>query len=293
MADRIRCVVVGAGGRLGAALCRSYERDFDLITFTHAQLDIGKLEGLRKQLEAETFDVLINCAAQTNVDRCETEREEAYRLNGDAPRVMAEACSNKGARLLHVSTDYVFAGERQEPYSEEDDPDPVSIYGDSKYAGEKNVGAVDPRHLIARVSWVFGPDRPSFIDAIIKRALSETTVEAIGDKWAAPSYTVDLAGMFRDLLLTEAAAGIFHLTNSGACTWQEYGQWALDCCAREGVPLKATQVEPLKIAEMKNFVARRPVFSVLGTSRYTQFTGKSPRPWREAVADYVRSYVAR
>src|SRR3954454_17738417 len=131
-----RVVIVGAGGRLGAALVREYAGQFDVVGFKHAQLDLGKPEELRATLGGLEFDALINTAAQTNVDRCETHPEEAFALNGEAPGVLAEICAKKKARFLHISTDYVFDGEKREPYSEEDAVRPVSIYGESKRAGE-------------------------------------------------------------------------------------------------------------------------------------------------------------
>jgi dTDP-4-dehydrorhamnose reductase len=286
-----RVVVIGSGGRLGAALAREYARDFDLTGFNHAQLEIDDFDEMRRVLGAVEFDAMINCAAQTNVDRCETERDEAFRLNAEAAGVLAEICSTKGAKLVHISTDYVFDGETREPYTEDDEARPISVYGASKLEGERRVLQTDAKHVVARVSWVFGPDRPSFIDALIRRARNEERVDAIGDKWAAPSYTIDLATMLRPLIADADLTGIFHLTNRGSCTWQEYGQWALDCCAEARVPLKARQVERLTLAQMKNFVARRPPYTVLSTRKFEKVTGIVPRHWRDAVAEFVREHV--
>ena len=124
----------------------------------------------RKTAERPRFDVLINAAGFTKVDLCETQPERAFLINAEAPRVLAEICGEKNARLIHFSTDYVFDGEKREPYTEEDEATPISVYGESKLAGENNVLAAQDRNLVVRVSWVFGPDRPSFIDAMIKRA---------------------------------------------------------------------------------------------------------------------------
>src|SRR5438309_680177 len=127
-----RIVIVGAGGRLGAALVREYTGTFDVVGFNHAQLDLGKPEQLCERLGALEFHALINTAAQTNVDRCETEQEEAFALNAEAPRVLAEICAEKNAQFIHISTDYVFDGEKREAYTEEDEANPVSVYGESK-----------------------------------------------------------------------------------------------------------------------------------------------------------------
>jgi dTDP-4-dehydrorhamnose reductase len=277
-------------------LMREYRDLFEVFGFDHAQLDLGNLERLRTILDPLAFDFLINCAAQTNVDRCETHREEAFLLNAEAPRVLAEICKSRGAKMIHVSTDYVFDGEKSEPYSEEDPARPISVYGESKREGERRVLASNNMNLVLRVSWVFGPDRPSFIDYLMKRAVENEQVEAVGDKYSTPTYTRDIARMLQDTVAGVADPGyngILHFANTGECSWQEYGQWALDCCHALGIPMKARKVTPLKLAEMKNFIARRPIYTVLATKKYERINDKKPRPWREAVSEYVSEQVNR
>ncbi len=282
--------MIGAGGRLGAALVRELGQACEVTGFNHAQLDLGQLENLRSTLEGLQFEILINAAALTNVDYCEDHRADALRLNAEAPRVLAQICAKKRARFVHVSTDYVFDGEKRLPYTEEDRAVPISVYGESKQAGEAQVLEENPDALVIRVSWVFGPDRPSFVDAILKRARAEEDVAAVADKFSTPTYTHDIAALLRPVLSDRSVAGILHLANRGACSWQEYAQWALDCCRRHRVPMTARIVRPLSLGEMKNFVARRPVYSVLATEKYERLTGTAPRDWREAVEEYVRNH---
>ena len=288
-----KIIVVGAGGRLGAALLREYGRAHDVTGFARQQLDLNDAATVRETLGALDFDFLINAAAQTNVDRCETHPDEAFQLNAEAPRVLAEICTRKGARLVHISTDYVFEGNKREPYTEDDAANPISVYGASKLAGEQRVLDVSDRHLVVRVSWVFGPDRPSFIDWAIQQAREHDRVEAIADKTSTPSYTPDLADMLDRLIARESAAGIVHATNSGDCTWRDYAQWAIDCCVAEGVPTKTQQIGGVPLASMEKFIAKRPLHTVLSTARYAALTGHAPRSWRDAVADYVQTHVAR
>jgi dTDP-4-dehydrorhamnose reductase len=236
------------------------------------------------------FDALINTAAQTNVDRCETYRKEAFALNAEAPRVLAEICAAKRARFIHISTDYVFDGEKREPYTEEDEARPISVYGESKREGERRALAANDRAVIVRVSWVFGPDRPSFVDWAIGQARERDEVSAIADKWATPTYTLDLVELLKPLTISNEITGILHLANRGECSWQEYAQWALDCCRAEGIPVKAQTIGESSLAEMKSFVAQRPVYSVLSSAKYESLTGMTPRPWQETVADFVRDY---
>src|SRR6266436_3623855 len=290
----MKIMILGTGGRLGAALAREFQ-DYDVTGFNREQFDLSDLDGLRTTLDPMSFDVLINAAGFTNVDACETERDRAFLINAEAPGVLATICNAKDAKLIHFSTDYVFDGEKRTPYTEEDHANPISVYGESKLIGEKNVLAVENHHLVVRVSWVFGPDRPSFIDAMIKRAQENEKVDAIADKLSTPTYTHDIAGMLPQFFDGDGEGGILHFANAGKCSWQEYAQWALDCCREFGVPVKARTVGALKLNHMTRlrrgnsgqaaWVARRPVYSVLSTAKYAQLTGTPPRTWREAVAD--------
>lgn len=290
----MKIVIIGSSGRLGAALMREYRGKHDVDGFNHAQLDLSNLNGARERLRGTNFDVLINAAAFTNVDLCETERDRAFLINAESPGVLARICRDKRAKLIHFSTDYVFGGEKRAPYTEEDQAKPISVYGESKLAGETNVLATENRHLVVRVSWVFGPDRSSFIDGIIKRAQENTEVDAIADKFSTPTYTLDIAAAL-PRFFTHAAdyGGIVHFANSGECSWQEYGQWALDRCHEAGVPLRATTVAARKLKDMANWIARRPVYSVLSTAKYTKLTDMPPRTWRDAVTDYITRFYSK
>jgi dTDP-4-dehydrorhamnose reductase len=314
----MKIVIVGSGGRLGTALTREYRDKFDMIGFDHEELDLGDKKEIENWLVPLDFDVLINAAAFTNVDLCESQPEQAFKINAAAPKLLAEICSEKKAKLIHFSTDYVFDGEKREPYIETDPAKPISVYGESKRAGEENVLAIVgeavgfpgtatpsptgvPTHLVIRVSWVFGPDRPSFIDAMVKRAREGEQIDAVVDKLSTPTYTRDIAEMLPRFFNVDAPGGVLHFANAGQCSWQEYAQHAIDCCGSIGVPLKAKTVGALKLADMThlcqgsggqaNWVARRPVYSVLSTAKYIELTGATPRSWRDAVADYIkRSY---
>src|SRR6266853_3526430 len=288
----MKLVIVGAGGRLGTALAREYREKFYVIGFDHAQLDLANADELREKLGTADFDLLINAAAFTNVDLCEKERDQAFRINADAPRVLAEICRDKNAKLIHFSTDYVFDGEKREPYTEDDAAKPISFYGESKREGEKLVLQTQDRHLVVRISWVFGPDRPSFIDGVIKRARENEDVAAVADKFSTPTYTRDIAQMLPEFFENDVS-GLLHFANAGECSWQEYAQFSLDCCRSLGIPLKAKTVGALKLSDMKNWIARRPVYSVLSTTKYIAITGTTPRGWRDAVGDYVREFVPR
>jgi len=289
----MKIVILGVGGRLGAALLREYRDKFDVAGFNHTQLNLSDLGAVREKLRNIRFDILINAAGFTKVDLCETQPDRAFLINAEAPRVVAEICDEKNARLIHFSTDYVFGGERREPYTEEDQASPISVYGESKLAGENNVLAAKSQNLVVRVSWVFGPDRPSFIDAMIQQAQENDEVDAVADKFSTPTYTLDIAAMLPQFFDPKVEGGILHFANAGQCSWREYAQWAVDCCHDGGLPLKAKTIGERKLRDMTNWIARRPVYSVLSSAKYTKLTGMSPRTWREAVSDYITRFYSK
>src|SRR3989440_1745516 len=288
----MKIAIVGANGRLGAALAREYAREFEVTSFGRGQLDLSELDRVRSALFKAKFDLLINCAALTNVDYCESNRKEAFLVNAEAPRLLAEICRDKAAKLVHFSTDYVFDGKKTDPYVEEDEAVPLSVYGESKLEGERRVLEVSSQHLVVRLSWVFGPDKPSFIDQIIQRARENDVVTAVADKFSAPTYTIDVASWLR-LAIDKNANGILHLANGGGCSWQEWAQYALDVCRSLGIPLKAERVGAVSLADIKNFVAQRPVDTVLLVAKFAALTGVQPRHWREAVAEYISAHVSK
>jgi len=289
----MKIVILGSGGRLGAALLREYRDKFDVAGFNHTQLNLSDLGAVRDKLRNIRFDILINAAGFTKVDLCETQPDRAFLINAEAPRVVAEICDEKNARLIHFSTDYVFGGDRREPYTEEDQANPISVYGESKLAGENNVLAAKSQNLVVRVSWVFGPDRPSFIDAMIQQAQENDEVDAVADKFSTPSYTLDIAAMLPQFFDANVEGGILHFANAGQCSWREYAQWAVDCCHDGGLPLKAKTIGERELRDMTNWIARRPIYSVLSSRKYTKLTGISPRTWREAVSDYITRFYSK
>ena len=288
----MRIVIVGAGGRLGAALVREFDGKFEVTGFNRAQLDLSDLQSIREKLGTIDFDVLVNAAGFTKVDLWETQPDRAFLINAEGPAVLAEICRRKQARLIHFSTDYVFDGEKTEQYTEEDNANPISIYGESKQAGENNVLAAQDQNLVVRVSWVFGPDRPSFIDTMIQQAQENKKVDAISDKISTPTYTLDIAEMLPQFFIGDTPR-VLHFANAGQCSWQEYAQYAVDCCDDVGLSLKAKTIGAAKLRDMTNWVARRPAYSVLSTAKYTALTGRSPRTWREAVSDYITRFYSK
>ena len=285
-----RVLLLGSRGLLGYSLARALRRRYRHVRhMDRAELNIANTGRLASVLGGLDFDILINATGHTAVDDCEIDQRLANLVNGDAPGVMARAAAEKGARLVHFSTDYVFDGSSDRPYLEDDEPRPLSAYGRSKLAGETGVLAASDAHLVIRLSWLFGPGRPAFPKWVLRTALTEDRVRIVSDKSACPTYAPDLAEWLCALLDLDSPApgGICHLCNSGICSWSEYGQWILDCAHACGLLPRRQTVEPIKLADLPGLIARRPFFSALDTSRFTALTGIHPRPWREAVREHV------
>lgn len=283
-----KIMILGAGGRLGAAMTREYGRDFDVLGLNRTDGDLFQPEKVCERIRADRPDTVINCAAMTNVDVCETERDAAMLVNAVAPEQMSQTCHEVGARMIHIGTDYVFSGTKTEPYRESDETMPRSWYGETKLAGEHRVLAASPRHVVARVSWVFGPDRDSFIDKALANSLRGEPVKAVADKWSSPTYTLDAVKALGAFLQNrELPGGLFHVCNQGTCTWQDWAQCALDAALDLGCDVRTSTVEPLKLADITAMIAPRPVYSAMDCSKLTQITGHLMPDWRSAVISYV------
>lgn len=247
--------------------------------------DPGRIEAV---LEPVEFDWIINAAGYTAVDDCEVNERLAYLVNAEAPQKLAEIAAARGARLLQFSTDYVFDGGAFLPYREDDVPNPVSVYGKSKRAGEERVLAASRRHTVVRLSWLFGPGRAAFPRWVLRKALSDGCVRIVSDKSACPTFGPDLAQWVVTLLQVPTfPGGLVHACNSGVCTWMEYGEHVLRCAVASRLLPAEVPVEPVRLADLPGLIAPRPLYSALDTSLFTAITGVNPRPWQDAVADHV------
>jgi len=286
--ERLRLVVLGTAGRVGAALARGFAGETELFAFNRRDLDVADPAALERVLGPLEFDVLVNSAALTSPDYCQTHREEAFAVNARAVGKLAAICTRKGARCVHLSTDYVFSGKEPGLRHETDRAEPVNIYGESKLRGEEELLAVSDRHLAVRVSWVFGPDRPGFVEQTVRKAIAGEPLEAVADKWSRPTGVADLLDGLRPLLKEIPAGGVLHLTQGGEpASWHEYGQAAVDLAVEAGLPVRTREVRPTRLADI-GFTAPRPVHTAMATGRWEALTGRVPRPWRQALAEYLR-----
>ncbi len=284
----MRWLVTGGGGQLGHALVArlSAEPGERVVGRGHRELDVADAAAVEAAL-AGGVDVLVNAAAYTDVDGCESEGELARRVNGEAPGALAAACRARGVRFVHVSTDFVFDGEADAPYREEDPTAPLSAYGASKLEGEQAVAEADPQALVVRTAWVFGRGR-NFIAAVCGRAREiaegarEGPMQVVEDQVGSPTYAVDLAqGLVA--LVERGARGLYHLANAGVAT-----RWELARAALDHAGFAEVAIERVRTADYPPLPARRPLYTPLDCSRAAA-AGVRLRPWREAVSAYLDS----
>lgn len=288
MPQGLNLLITGKNGRLGQSLARRYGKNHHVTMIGRRECDLLDAGSIRDCLNRTPFDVLINTASLTGVDDCELHPDRATSVNAAAPRVMAEICAEKKARLIHISTDYVFDGVVPGLRTENDPAEPINVYGQSKLDGELAVLGVSPDFLVIRVSWLFGPDKPSFPDMMLKRAQQNDHVDAVADKVSCPTYSEDIAEWMEPMLTDKRYRGILHLCNEGETTWQAYAQSVLDIAAKLGAPLKARTVAGFSRLQFAGFTALRPEFTAMSTEKFQKLSGVHPRPWQEALEVHLR-----
>jgi len=286
-----RIAIVGSAGRLGALLADTLEeQNQTVIRLGRDQLDIGSVHSISRALEPLRYDMLIITGALTAVDYCETHEKEAYSVNGLGPGKIAEISAAKGAHVTYISTDFVYDGVNPSPYTEEDRPNPVSVYGASKLKGEELVLAASDDNLVLRIAWLYGPGKAAFPEWIINKACAEKDLTLPGDKTGCPTSSADLVDWMLALLFRpegKPASGVFNLCNSNPCTWREWGQHCLDTARSAGLPLLAREIRGVPVDSVEAFVAKRPVNSAMSTDKFFRATGIAPRDWRDAVSDFL------
>lgn len=292
--SRPHVVIIGSNGRLGRALLETCQPRYDVIPLTRYDLDLAWSERrLREALDPLPADLVLLAAGNTNVDHCELHPDEADQLNVIAPGAIARWCAGRGIRLINFSTDYVFDGEKNAPYTEDDPINPLSIYGQSKAEGEEATLAASDHHLVVRLTWLYGPGKAlATPDWAVELAVKNERLHVVSDRVGCPSYTGDMAAALEPLLFDARASGLLHLCNAGSCTWQEWAQYCVDCAIECGVEVRARTVEPMSMDELFGKRALRPRQTVLSTARYESLTGRTLPDWRVPLRRYIADHVA-
>jgi len=274
----MKILITGSSGMLGRDIVDVLSLGHDVVT--SGSLDIRDLEGVMELLRETRPDVVVHAAAFTDVDCAETERDTAYQVNVLGTRNIAAAASEVGSSILYISTDYVFDGEKGEGYLEFDEPNPINFYGKTKYLGEVSVRELSERFYIVRTSWLFGRNGRNFVRTMIELAEMGHEISVVDDQYGSPTYTRDLAEAIGKLV-ERPAYGVYHITNSGQCSWYEF---ASDIFNELGMEL---QLKPVKSHEFPR-PARRPSFSVLRNYNWSMEGFKPLRSYRDALKDYLK-----
>lgn len=277
-------VLLGSSGMLGQELISACpELAKRMVAFADSTaLDVTDEAAVRAALVPLKPAIIINATAYTNVDGAESDRDQAARVNGDGPGILARIAVEQGALLVHYSTDYVFNGEGRRPYAVTDPTDPVNWYGATKLAGEVAIRRSGCRHLIIRTSWLYAPHGRNFVQTILQHAAAKPELRVVMDQRGRPTLAADLAEM-TCRLIHRGAEGTFHATNSGDCSWFEFAEAIVD---EAGL---ACRVLPIETNEFPR-PARRPRFSVLDLSGTTNLIGQ-PRHWLDALRACLREIL--
>lgn len=295
----MKILITGGKGQLGTEILRCFERGAtelgtpDLLKGKNEvraidvdELDITNMCAVRAFFRDNRYDAVINCAAYTNVDGCEEHRDDAFRVNALAPRNMAMICEETGAKLLHVSTDYVFPGDGSKPYAESDIPAPKSAYGSTKYLGEQYVRDFCKKYFIVRTAWLYGYYGKNFVKTIMNAARKNGSLTVVDDQRGNPTNAADLAHHLIKLLNTEEY-GIYHATGSGECSWYDF---AAEIVRVAGIEAKVTPCTSEEYAVINPKAANRPKYSSLDHQMLRATVGDEFRPWKDALQYFVDHY---
>jgi len=281
----MRVLVIGAAGQLGSEVSSRLAQDFDLISATRVDLDIADLEAARRFVQKAKPDVVINVAAYTDVDGCETNEERAFRVNAVGARNVAMSSHDAGAKLVHISTDYVFDGKKEISYVEHDSPNPLNVYGWSKLVGEQMVKEQNPRAFILRVAWLYGSRGKNFVNTMLSLAKERDELKVVDNQRGTPTFAGDVARQIERLIRTDRY-GLYHCTSQGSCTWYEFAQ---EIFRLAPVPVRLV---PVTTAEFPR-PARRPANSVLDNFML-RVEGLDIMPeWRESLAGFLSGIAQR
>lgn len=277
----MKVLITGADGMLGTDLCRILNSSVEVLPLTEKDGDLRDEAWTRETLQRLKPHAVVNTAAMTNVDGCEDQPELAHEVNAAAARNVAVACETIGAKMVHISTDFVFDGEATEPYVESHPPRPLSVYGKSKLAGEKFVRAYCERHFIVRTAWLYGAASPkNFVEWVIRQAENPDGFAVVTDQAGCPTFTVDLSNQIAVLCQSEAY-GLYHATGRGVCTRYEWAQAILENMGHAEVAMRRITSADL------NQRAPRPRYSALDNHHLRQQGIDLMRDWQDALSDYL------
>ena len=283
-----RALVLGAAGQLGRACMDCAPEAIATQGFSRASCDVTDDVALRRVMDEVDPHIVINAAAYTAVDAAEEDRDMAEAVNADAPAMLSAICTQRGARLVHLSTDCVFDGRSPWPYVPDSDPAPLGVYGASKWRGEQAVLAGDARHVVVRTSWVYGPGGRNFVLTMLRLMREQGTVRVVNDQIGSPTSTQGLAKICWLLAERDDVRGVYHWSDKGAISWYDFACGIHHEALALGLLSAPASVEPIPTTAFPT-KAQRPAYSVLDASDTCRALGVAQRPWRDALLDMLRS----
>lgn len=275
----MKILITGSNGMLGHDLIEVLEKNHELILTTSKTLDITDKNHVMDFISDASPDIVINSAAYTDVDGCEENQDLAYAVNGDGVRNLALACRKIDCPLLHISTDYVFNGKNTRPWVEDDEVGPISVYGKSKLKGEEAILEILDKFFIIRTAWLYGVNGKNFPRTMLDLAKNHADITVVYDEVGTPTYTPDLAEAISELIETDYY-GIYHLTNSGKCSWCGFARYIFDVADAD------VNVVPVTAADFAR-PAPRPSYSVLENRNWVEKGFKPLRSYRLAIREYI------
>jgi dTDP-4-dehydrorhamnose reductase len=276
----MKILILGHKGMLGSDLMLRLRAAHDVTGKDVDDFDISAEADCGRIIAECSPEVVINAAAYTNVDGCETDRDRCFAVNAVGVKNIALACLGRGIRIVHFSTDYIFDGRKAAPYNEEDEPAPLNVYGASKLEGERFLQAFSDHWLLIRTAWLYGKNGKNFVKTILEKAAAVKTLDIVDDQIGTPTYSWDLSAAVR-LLVEGGHDGLFHLTNRGRCSWYEFA-----CKILQYAGMNDVTVRPIRSAGLAR-PAVRPAWSVLSSRKFSEATGKTMRFWQIALQDYL------
>ncbi len=289
----MKVLITGISGMLGVDLCQTLKEKHEVVGFDLKEFpsisfcppvqrgDITKIDEVKEAFDEFAPQMVIHAAAYTDVDGCEKDPDKAYKVNTLGTQNVCLASQEPNIPIIYISTDFVFDGNKDSPYLEFDQPRPISIYGRSKLAGEEYVKTLLNKYFVVRTSWLYGHYGRNFVETMLQLASQKKELKVVNNQVGSPTYTRDLSRKIKELLPTELY-GIYHITNSGSCSWYEFAREILKLAG-----IKGAQLKPITSEELDR-PASRPRFSVLENYCLRLALGNSMRDWQEALRDYIK-----
>ena len=285
----MKVLVTGANGQLGQDVMKQLQDSgYEAVATSIESFDLSLIGDIADWIAEYNADWVVNCAAYTQVDKAEEDVELAFRINRDAAKEIASGVAHTQGKLLHISTDYVFDGKKSSPYKEDDDTNPLSVYGRSKLEGEHEIKKILPNAIILRTAWIFGEHGNNFIKTILRLALDKKELRVVNDQVGSPTWTVDIAKAI-SVLMGNNEQGVYHFTSDGEASWYEVACEVIDLARQLNYDIKTENILPISTDEYPTLAAR-PAYSVLSNAKIKEIMTSGIPGWKNSLYSMMKLY---